>query len=270
MGGGFMIRRVITLLSIVSPLLLIFICVSTFALTAITGWWWLSGPDDKSRIIRIVSLAPLATPQLDPTSQIQEPAPSAPETNAPESAVSSAEVENTQPSQNNAPLTPEEVAQQLGFALPEGAINSINQIGVADRLVIPKLNLDSPVILSPIENRTWKVDHLGQSVGHLEGTAPPGSSSNIVLAAHVTLSQGVYGPFAGLGQLAVGDVIYVYDGAEVYEYMIDGFQTVDRTAVEVTHPSQTGEITLITCNNWSDTEGRYLERLIVKGHLIEG
>jgi LPXTG-site transpeptidase (sortase) family protein len=89
------------------------------------------------------------------------------------------------------------------------------------------------------------------------------------LAGHVTLSAGVYGPFAGLGQLAAGDEVVVYYGDQLFKYLVDGYQTVERTAVDVTYPSQTGQITLITCNNWSNEEGRYLQRLIVKGHLVQ-
>jgi LPXTG-site transpeptidase (sortase) family protein len=99
--------------------------------------------------------------------------------------------------------------------------------------------VDAPVVLSPIQNQTWQVDHLGQAVGHLEGTAPPGSNSNIVLAGHVTLSAGVYGPFAGLAQLAAGDVVTVYYGDQQFNYLVDDYQTVDRTAVDVTYPSET-------------------------------
>jgi LPXTG-site transpeptidase (sortase) family protein len=161
------------------------------------------------------------------------------------------------------------IEQALGFALPSGSVNSVTQVGVATRLVIPKLSLDAPVVLAPIKDQTWQVDHLGQAVGHLEGTAPPGSESNIVLAGHITLAAEVYGPFAGLGQLISGDEIIVYEGDRPSKYVVDDFQTVERTAVEVTYPSNTGQITLITCQNWDDATGRYLQRLIVKGHLVK-
>jgi LPXTG-site transpeptidase (sortase) family protein len=104
-------------------------------------------------------------------------------------------------------------------------------------------------------------------VGHLEGTAPPGTNSNIVLAGHITLAEGGYGPFASLGKLTPGDELYVYYGEQRYKYIIDDYQVVERTAIEVTYPSQRGEVTLITCTNWSDQEGRYLERLVIKGYL---
>jgi LPXTG-site transpeptidase (sortase) family protein len=138
----------------------------------------------------------------------------------------------------------------------------------ATRLVIPAMELDIPVIVSPIVNQTWKVDELGKDfVGHLEGTASPGDSSNVVLAGHVTIAPNVYGPFAGLGKLEPGDSIILYTGDQPYTYIVDYRQLVDRTDVQVAYPSDTGRVTLITCSNWSDELGAYQERLIVVGHL---
>ena len=90
------------------------------------------------------------------------------------------------------------------------------------------------------------------------------------MAAHVTLSTGVNGPFSELGQLAPGDVLYVYDEGQEFQYVVDGMQTLNRTAIEITYPSETGQITLITCSNWDYNEQRYIDRLIVTGHLAEG
>jgi len=138
----------------------------------------------------------------------------------------------------------------------------------ATRLVIPAMNLDIPVTISPIKNQTWQVDHLGQDwVGHLEGTASPGDPSNVVLAGHVTIAHNVYGPFAGLGQLEQGEPIILYAGDQSYTYVVDYRQLVDRTDVQVAFPSDTARVTLITCSNWSDELGAYEERLIVVGHL---
>ena len=144
----------------------------------------------------------------------------------------------------------------------------INPRGVATRLVIPKINLDSPILLAPFDHSTWRVDHLGQAIGQLEGTSPPGGNSNIVLAGHVTLDWNVTGPFAQLGQLLPGDLVLVYEREQGYLYQIDSLDKVEHTNVEVTYPSESGEITLITCTTWNDTEGRYVERLVVKGHLL--
>jgi sortase A len=138
----------------------------------------------------------------------------------------------------------------------------------ATRLVIPAMELDVPVIVSPIVNQTWKVDDLGKDfVGHLEGTASPGDPSNVVLAGHVTIAPNVYGPFAGLGKLKAGDSIILYTDNQSYTYIVDYRQLVERTDIHVAYPSDTAQVTLITCSNWSDELGAYQQRLIVVGHL---
>lgn len=235
-------------------------CALVILLASVTGWFLLK-PEQKSRIIRIIPVAPLATPQVKALPEA---------VTGPNQATQTVEAPALESAPSVAPAAPANPIEQiLGFALPPGSVNSVAQEGIATRLIIPKLNLDAPVVLSPIKDQAWQVDHLGQAIGHLEGTARAGSDSNIVLAGHVTLSETVYGPFAGLGQLAPGDEVIVYEGEQAFQYIVDGYQTVDRTAVEVTYPTNTGQITLITCNNWSSVEGRYLQRLIVKGHLIK-
>lgn len=249
-------RKHIAFWSIIGVLLLSIICVFVIAFGTVFGWW-LWDQDSDSQLIRIVSLAPLMASRTDQT--VDEPLSVAVEPQA----ETPAEV-----TESNILASPEQAEMARGFAIPDGAVDSVTQAGLANRLVIPKLNVDSPIVLSPIENQTWKVDHLGQDkVGHLEGTAPAGSGSNMVVAAHVTVSAGVYGPFAGLAQLEPGDEVIVYDEGRQYRYIVDGYQLVDRTAVEVTNPTDRGQITLITCSNWDHNEQRYVERLIVTGHL---
>jgi LPXTG-site transpeptidase (sortase) family protein len=106
-------------------------------------------------------------------------------------------------------------------------------------------------------------------VGHLQGTASPGDGSNVVLAAHATVAHDVYGPFVGLGRLQPGDDIIVYDGDLSYTYIVDSRRSVERTDVHVAYPSDTGQVTLITCSNWSDDLSRYQRRLVVVGHLVD-
>lgn len=145
----------------------------------------------------------------------------------------------------------------------------VTQPGSGTRLVIPKLSLDTPVLYAPVENGTWRVDHLFQAVGYLEGTAPPGSASNFVVAGHVTLEAGVYGPFANLGYLAPGDLIVIYQNGKEIPYLVSDSFVVGTKSVDVVYPSDTGEITLITCINWNGDQGRYTDRLVVKGRLIK-
>jgi LPXTG-site transpeptidase (sortase) family protein len=260
-------RRNLSFLVILLPLLFVLLCGITIMAAGLIGWRW-SEQEDGSRSIRIIPLPSLSTP-IAGDSQ-----PSAPDGQIPtegEEAAPVAPMESAAGEAGAAPSVSEQAQAAPEIALPPGSVNSITQEGVGTRLVIPKLNLDAPIILSPLEGESWKVDHLGTDyVGHLEGTAPPGSASNIVLAAHVTVSAGVYGPFANLGNLAAGDEVYVYQGEQAFKYVIADYQVVDRTAIDVTYPSEQGEITLITCTNWSSQEGRYLERIVLKGHLAGG
>ena len=55
-------RKLITFIGLASPLLLFFICAVTITLVGFIGWWLFS-QEGGSRIIRIVSLPPLSTPQ---------------------------------------------------------------------------------------------------------------------------------------------------------------------------------------------------------------
>lgn len=140
----------------------------------------------------------------------------------------------------------------------------------ARRLVIPALNLDRPVITSPVAGQTWRVDHLDQMVGHLEGTANPGETSNVVLAGHVTLApDGRAGPFKELGRLKPGEVIIVYEGERPYQYVVDSLSQVQPTDVHVAYPTTTARLTLITCVNYDEARGRYADRLVVVAHLVK-
>ena len=216
---------------------------------------------------------PTYTPQSSPTPTLAPAMAAATQTPVLETALPAQPVE-VSPTNEPSPTAPSPSAAPLSAPQPEPAGESPIRPGSslperpATRLVIPAMGLDVPVILSPIVNQTWKVDHLGKDfVGHLEGTASPGDPSNVVLAGHVTLAHNVYGPFAGLGKLQPGDAIIVYAGDRSYTYIVDYRQLVDRTDVQVAYPTDTGRVTLITCTNWSDEMGAYQQRLIVVGRL---
>ena len=150
---------------------------------------------------------------------------------------------------------------------PMGLVASLPE-RPATRIVIPAINVDAPVVVIPIRNSTWDVEQITHEVGHLQGTASPGESSNVVMAGHITLTAGGYGPFRGLAQLQPGDEVLVYiSDREVYVYTVDSVKTVDATDVEVAYPTTQPILTLITCVNWDPLQGRYNDRLIVVARL---
>jgi LPXTG-site transpeptidase (sortase) family protein len=170
-----------------------------------------------------------------------------------------------------APLPTPEIAFLAPLVTPEaGQVANPATGGLATRLVIPALGLDTSIVPAPRQGDSWQVDHLGQSVGHLEGTTAPGVQGNIVLAGHYTMAEtnGGWGPFHELKRLLPGDRVIVYRGEEMFEYIVDDFQTVESTAVEVTHSTDTSQLTLLTCSQWDRSRGEYTKRLVVKGHLL--
>jgi LPXTG-site transpeptidase (sortase) family protein len=140
---------------------------------------------------------------------------------------------------------------------------------VATRLEIPSLGVDAPVVLISVRGGTWDISQLTQEVGHLQGTASPGDPSNVVLAGHITLEQGGYGPFKSLAQLKVGEKAIVHEGEEQYTYIIRSVDIVAPDNVEITYPTSEPILTLITCANWDRATQRYKERIVAVGHLAE-
>ncbi len=139
----------------------------------------------------------------------------------------------------------------------------------ATRLVIPTLEIDVPVEIAPIRNGIWDVSGLQQTVGHLQGTSSPGETGNVVLAGHITLPpDGRRGPFYRLGGLQPGDMVEVYRGNRRFVYEIDGATVVSPTDVQVTYPTRSPRLTLITCQSYDKTLAEYTERLVVFGHLV--
>jgi len=190
----------------------------------------------------------------------------------------------TQPSDAGmAVSTPEATASDHGFpgqaqgpASPGGPAVSQAPMGLivslpdrpATRIVISAIDVDAPVVVIPIRNGTWDVEQITHEVGHLQGTASPGDNSNVVMAGHITLTAGGYGPFRGLAQLQPGDEVLIYVGdQEVYVYEVDSLKTVEATAVEVTYPTTEPILTLVTCVNWDPVQGRYNDRLVVVARL---
>lgn len=246
---------------------LLTLCIIGVVLIGAIGQLFLKSPETPESV-RIAQVAAIQTPIIAPTMVKSSPIRAAailerPVDPANEPVSSGPTVTGTPPPTLPPTLTPSPTPSLTPTPTPIVAYP-----GMATRLVIPKIDLDSPIVLAPVVNGSWAVDHLDQMIGHLEGTAPPGSDSNIVLAGHVTLSAGVLGPFASLSLLAPGDVVIVYEGGKEHLYQIDDRQTVSRTNVEVVYPTETGKVTLITCINWNSQEGRYNNRLVVTGRLI--
>ena len=102
-------------------------------------------------------------------------------------------------------------------------------------LRIPKIRLEVPV-LPGTDDRI-----LDRAVGHVEGTAPPGTDGNSGIAGHRD------GFFRGLKDIVPGDAIELdtLNGKEAYR--VERTWVVDPEDVSVLDPTSTRVLTLVTC-----------------------
>ena len=81
-----------------------------------------------------------------------------------------------------------------------------------DRIVIPTLKINTPVVSQPYSELSWDLSSLGQDVAHLGNIPNQESVNNVVMAGHVTVYDGSNGPFRYLWKLLPGDQILLDEG----------------------------------------------------------
>lgn len=137
-----------------------------------------------------------------------------------------------------------------------------------NRIVIPALDVDTVVKYVPFDGLTWLIAGLKQEVAWMGDTSWPGLGGNTVLAGHITLNDGSYGPFRYLSDLGAGDLILIYTNENVYTYQVRDQKVVAETDMSVTEPTDISELTLITCTDWDSETRFYLKRLVINSDLI--
>jgi LPXTG-site transpeptidase (sortase) family protein len=132
----------------------------------------------------------------------------------------------------------------------------------ATRLIIPRLGVDESIVDMPITGNSWDVTSIYDEIGHLEGTAHPGTTGNAVLAGHVQHAKGL-GPFRNLSQLRPGDLVVAEGEGVQYVYIITTIQEVQPSAIQVAYPSNQPLLTLISCSGWDNESWSYRTRVVV-------
>lgn len=139
-------------------------------------------------------------------------------------------------------------ADKVVPAAPEGT--------VVAHLQIPAIDLGEYVVSGTAEG------DLAKGPGHYVGTAEPGQAGNVAIAGHRTTNGA---PFNRIGQLAIGDSIYLTttSGERLTYVVSQAPYPVSPTDVEVLDNFGDNRITLTTCN----PEYSSAQRLIVIGEL---
>jgi sortase A len=122
---------------------------------------------------------------------------------------------------------------------------------------IPKLHL-SAVVFQGTSDRI-----LAQGVGHLDGSAFPGQTGNVVLAAHRDTI------FRSLRNIRKGDLVQVTTPYGIRTYAVDATEVVKPTETGVIAATATPTLTLITCYPFYYV-GHAPKRFIVRASQVSG
>lgn len=116
------------------------------------------------------------------------------------------------------------------------------------RLLIPKVNIDIPIISTKIHGQIWEIPK--NSAGHLNISAYPGESGRIIIYGHNTNS--VLGPIRWLKN----DDVIVIQGADqsATSYQIISTAEVKPDQLEVLAPTVEETLTLYTCTGLFDSK----------------
>ncbi|MBM7618419.1 sortase A [Bacillus tianshenii] len=106
--------------------------------------------------------------------------------------------------------------------------------GIGD-LVIPRLEASIPIYHGASE------EELKKGIGHVANSKLPGEDGNIVLSGHRDTV------FRRLGELEVGDSLYVEYGEGEYHYKIRRIRIVDADDTTVLVPKPKETLTVTTC-----------------------
>lgn len=145
-----------------------------------------------------------------------------------------------------------------------------NMISNEPKIIIPKINVNAPIVLNVPANDTLPAMEKGVAHFRVSGaSAYPGEFGNFVLSGHSSndiYSSNPYGfIFSGLERLVDNDLIYVnYEGVR-YTYKVVKRQIVDPSNVAALRMGNDKPlITLITCT----PVGLATNRLLVTGEQI--
>jgi LPXTG-site transpeptidase (sortase) family protein len=137
------------------------------------------------------------------------------------------------------------------------------------QLEIPALDVSMPIVGVPGTESGWDITWLGENAGYLEGSAFPTWEGNTVLTAHNYKSDGAPGPFNKLETLNFGDLITIQAWHQDYIYEVRFRDIVKYDNTSLFNASEYDMITLITCKNYDESSGSYLNRVVVQAVLVD-
>jgi sortase A len=139
---------------------------------------------------------------------------------------------------------------------PSTQLRPVMQGDVIGRIQIPRLRLEAIVVQGD------SPDILRRGVGHIPQTALPGEPGNIALAGHRDSF------FRPLRTIQAGDLITFETPHGTFQYQVEFTHVVQPADVRVLQPSNTRELTLITCFPFNYV-GSAPNRFIVRAREVD-
>lgn len=141
-----------------------------------------------------------------------------------------------------------------------------NIVSPEPRLVIPKINVDVPVIYDISPDHTSQMSAMQKGVAHFAipgANSHPGEIGNTVLSGHSSNDLFDVGDykfiFAQLEKLKTGDTIYANYEGKRYTYVVTKTETVKPSNVAaLIYPTDKPVMTLITCTPLGTALNRFL------------
>ena len=130
-------------------------------------------------------------------------------------------------------------------------------------LVIPKLNVNAPIVMADTTDENKVHDELHNGVVHYDGTAAPGEVGNSFITGHSSnywWDTGKYNyVFVLLDKLQPGDQAIIYYNGKKFVYTMRDAVVVQPNDMSVLAPTDTPVLSLMTCT----PAGTSLRRLVV-------
>jgi sortase A len=147
--------------------------------------------------------------------------------------------------------------------------NADIKIGKDPRIIIPKINVDVPVVYSLTTRDEVAIQNaLEDGVVHYAGSSKPGQAGNNVIVGHSSnnfLNSGKYKfAFVLLDRLQVNDTFILHYNGKRYVYKVVNKQIINPNDFSLIGQTEKPTATLITCN----PPGTSWRRLVIQGEQI--
>ena len=160
----------------------------------------------------------------------------------------------------------ENVPSEVKSVGTEAVKTNDNLFGEPDRLVIPKIGVDTNIVqVGLTEFGDMDAPQTDEESGWYKYGARPGNVGSAVIAGHLGASGNAV--FRKLYQLVEGDTIFVTDNqGQKATFIVTGTRMYDKEAApsEVFTSTSGAHLNLITCEgSWEAAQSTYSQRLVV-------